>query len=378
MSSTELSAHSFSEASSLESISISKESVPAIGGKNAVKNLIVSKVGEEGYHFISEQINLRDNVFLTFTSSPFNVDQLNYGRYNYIVNLKKINDTRYLNEFFRSANSQLPLGGIYINLSETFETRKQLILNKLPRPLNWLHYFADTIWSRIMPKLKLTKDFYFSATKGKKRVLSRTEILGRLYYCGFEVLQEKYIGGDLFFVARKIKTPLEEKNPYYGTLIGLKRVGKGGKIFKVYKLRTMHAYSEYLQQYVFEKNSLQSGGKFHNDFRISPEGKFFRKFWLDELPMLINFLKGDMKLVGVRPLSQQYYNLYSDELKQKRIQCKPGLIPPFYADMPKTLEEIMNSELKYLEQYQKQPFRTDCRYFVIALKNILFKGARSK
>ena len=61
----------------------------------------------------------------------------------------------------------------------------------------------------------------------------------------------------------------------------------------------MHAYSEYLQGYVFEKNNLQEVGKFKNDFRVNTVGKIMRRFWLDELPMLFNLLKGDLKLFGV-------------------------------------------------------------------------------
>ena len=85
-----------------------------------------------------------------------------------------------------------------------------------------------------------------------------------------------------------------------------------------------------------------------------------------------------MKLVGIRPLSKHYYNLYNEDLQKKRIKFKPGLIPPYYADMPKTLDEIMASELKYLEEYEKHPFSTDVKYFFKASYNILFKKARSR
>jgi len=102
-----------------------------------------------------------------------------------------------------------------------------------------------------------------------------------------------------------------------------------------------------------------------------------RKVWLDELPMLVNVLKGDMKIVGVRPLSKHYFELYTEELKQMRIKTKPGLIPPFYVDMPKTLEEIMESEMKYLIAYKKNPLFTDIKYFFGAFYNIAFKRARS-
>ena len=147
---------------------------------------------------------------------------------------------------------------------------------------------------------------------------------------------------------------------------------------KVYKLRTMHPYSEYIQDYVYFLHDLQEGGKFRNDFRITSWGAVCRKIWLDELPMTINYLKGNMKLVGIRPLSKQYFELYNKDVRERRIKYKPGLIPPFYADMPQDLESIQASEIKYLDSYDKHPFLTDFRYFWKSLWNILFRHARSK
>jgi lipopolysaccharide/colanic/teichoic acid biosynthesis glycosyltransferase len=94
--------------------------------------------------------------------------------------------------------------------------------------------------------------------------------------------------------------------------------------------------------------------------------------------MLINLVKGDLKLVGVRPLSEHYFKLYSKTLQEKRINYKPGLIPPFYADYPKTLDEIMDSEIRYMEAYKNHPFLTDFKYFFRAGFNILFKRYRSR
>jgi lipopolysaccharide/colanic/teichoic acid biosynthesis glycosyltransferase len=208
--------------------------------------------------------------------------------------------------------------------------------------------------------------------------LSKAETYGRLYSCGFEIVEEEYKNNKIYFTFKKVKEPLFPKKPSYGFLIKLKRVGKDGKPIKVYKLRTMRPYSEYLQEYVFQKNNLQDGGKIKNDFRISPYGKVFRKLWLDELPMFYNFFKREMKLVGVRPLSAHYFSLYSTELQTLRIKTKPGLIPPFYADMPVTLEEIMASEMKYLKAYEKRPLYTDFSYFFKAIRNILIKRKRSQ
>jgi lipopolysaccharide/colanic/teichoic acid biosynthesis glycosyltransferase len=157
----------------------------------------------------------------------------------------------------------------------------------------------------------------------------------------------------------------------------MKRVGKDGKIINVFKFRTMYPYAEYLQEYIYEQNKLTEGGKFADDFRITNWGKFLRRFWLDELPMIINLFKGDLKIVGVRPLSRHYYSLYTKELQEKRIDSKPGLLPPFYVDMPKTLEEIIDSELKYLKQYEKSPVKTDFQYFWAILNNIFIRKARS-
>jgi len=343
-----------------------------------LNDLIEREVGRDALVLIIKYAGLSNGyTFLTSTNTRFNIDKLKKGKFNHIVNLKRINDVRWVNKFFESVSSKIEIGGYYINSVETYSTRKKRILRKSIKPFNWFHYTADVFFTRLFPKLPFTKRIYFAITKGKGRVLSRAETFGRLYSCGFEIVDEKLIGDELFFVARKIKEPVFDNNPTYGPIIRLKRHGENGKLFNVYKLRTMHAYSEYLQEYVFTHNSLQEGGKFSNDFRITTEGRFFRKFWIDELPMFINIFKGNLKIVGVRPLSSHYFSLYSDELKNKRIKYKPGLIPPFYVDMPKTLDEIMSSEMRYLEAYDKHPFWTDVRYFSKAFCNIVFKRARS-
>ncbi|MBU8893245.1 MAG: sugar transferase [Bacteroidales bacterium] len=343
-----------------------------------IRDAIIEESSPEVFQFILENINLNTpNYSLLSTTTRFNVDKLPEKIYLKIVNLKRINDIRFINKFFESVNRKLINGGIFIGCVETKDQRKKRILRKFPPVLNSIYYFFDFIVKRVFPKFNLTKRIYFFLTRGINRVVSKAETFGRLYSCGFEIKNEKDIHGWLYFVARKKSKPYLDPEPTYGPLVKLHRIGKNGKIIHVYKLRTMHPFAEYLQEYVYEKSDLQEGGKFKDDFRITTAGKLFRKIWLDELPMFINYFRGEMKLVGVRPLSEHYYSLYSKELQEKRIKTKPGLIPPFYVDMPKTIEEIQASEIKYLEAYRKHPLRTDWKYFWKAVWNILFRKARS-
>lgn len=294
-----------------------------------------------------------------------------------IVNFRRVNDYRRINRFFEDVNTILPIDGLFISRVETHNIRKERVLSKLPDFFKSIYYTIDFIYHRVLPKLKIFRRIYFERTKGRGRVLTRAEALGRLYACGFAVIEDELIDGELHFVAKKIKEPSYDSTATYGPLIHLKRVGKGGKIIKVYKIRTMHPYAEYLQQYIYDKNDLGEGGKIKNDFRISRLGRAFRKYWIDEIPMLINLIKGDLKLVGARPLSQHYFSLYPETLQLKRTKFKPGLLPPFYADMPKTLNDIIASEEKYFNAYEKSPFLTDAKYFFKIINNILFAGKRS-
>ncbi|NQV54034.1 MAG: sugar transferase [Flavobacteriales bacterium] len=294
-----------------------------------------------------------------------------------IVNLKRINDVRWINQLYETTNKSLPEGGVFVGCVETYGLRKQRILRKYPRGFNYLYYTGDYLVKRVFPKLPILKKLYFLLTRGQNRSISMAEAFGRLYFTGFELIEYKTIGSNLYFVAKKTRTVSNVKTPTYGPLFRMNRVGKGGKMIEVYKLRSMHAYSEYLQEYLYQRNNLQDGGKIKNDFRISTLGRYLRKSFLDEVPMLYNILKGDLKLVGVRPISAHYLSLYDKELRLMRRTVKPGLVPPFYADMPKTIEEIIESEKNYIRAYIKNPLKTDVIYFFKAFANIAFRKARS-
>ncbi len=344
------------------------------------KKQIVDYAGERLEKFLSETIDLSSsNLLLLSTTTLFNVQTIPYYRFSAIVNFSSFNNMRGINKFFATVNEKLPDDGIFIGCFKDKATRKKEILISYPSIIRWIIYSLFYFFKRVIPKIFITRRLYYDITKGKNRVLSKTEMYGRLYYCGFEVIDEKKIKKYTYFVARRKQAPPLKMKRVYGPLIRLRRVGKNGKIFGVYKMRTMYPYSEFLQEYIYQHNALQEGGKFNHDIRVNTIGAFFRRFWLDELPMILNFCRGEMKLVGIRPLSQQYFSLYSKELQEKRTKAKPGLLPPFYADMPKTLDDIQASEMKYLIACEeKGTFRTDVTYLFKILGNIIFKKARSK
>lgn len=321
---------------------------------------------------------INDHTAVLSTTTAFNVSNLPKERYDYIINLHKINDIQRLDEFLETVNNKLEYRGFFFCCVETKDQRKKRVLEKYPPGLNYIYYLFDFIIKRILPKLRSTYKLYYFLTRGSNAVISRAEALGRISRAGFRIKQESFIGNHLCIEAKKYTDPLPRNGNYYGALIALPRVGKNGEIIKVYKLRTMHPYSEYIQDYVYKLYDLQEGGKFKDDFRITTWGAICRRIWLDELPMLINYFKGNMKLVGVRPLSRQYFDLYRKEVQERRIKYKPGLIPPFYADMPSDLDSIQESELKYLNSYDNNPLLTDFRYFWTSWWNILFRKVRSK
>ncbi len=284
-----------------------------------------------------------------------------------------------LNKFLYTANELMDNGTYLCCHSMTAALRRKMLKQKHLWGVRNVVIGADYLWNRVLPKLRLTSDLYYRMTHGKSRTFTRVEILGRLYRAGFEVIDEQFRYGEFFVVARKIQSPVNDTPPLGSPIIHLRRKGKDGKEIVVHKFRTMYNYSEYIQPYVYQYQHLQRGGKFKDDYRVSTVGRLLRKTWLDELPMLWNVLRGELKLVGVRPLSRQYFNLYSPEMQELRTRTKPGMLPPFYYEhkTPETIDEIQASERRYLEAYLQHPFRTDWRYFWGIIGNIIFHRKHS-
>lgn len=132
------------------------------------------------------------------------------------------------------------------------------------------------------------------------------------------------------------------------------RVGKNGKHFKMYKFRTM------------VENADQIGICLttHQDVRVTRIGRFLRKLKLDELPNLINVVKGDMSLIGPRPESPDYVKFYSERQKQV-LQVKPGITGPSQIvnrDEEKKLKAKDNPEHYYITKLMPEKLELDLHY----------------
>ncbi len=132
------------------------------------------------------------------------------------------------------------------------------------------------------------------------------------------------------------------------------RVGKDGKPFKLIKFRSMYVNSD-------KKGLLTVSGR---DSRVTKVGYFIRKFKLDELPQLINVLKGDMSLVGPRPEVPKYVELYTDEQKEV-LSVKPGITDPAsikYRNENDLLADADNPEKFYIEKVMPEKIQISIDY----------------
>lgn len=134
-----------------------------------------------------------------------------------------------------------------------------------------------------------------------------------------------------------------------------KRIGKNGKYFKLYKFRSMckdadDKLASYLAENEEMRKEFKETQKLQNDPRITKLGNFLRKTSLDELPQMINILKGDMSFIGPRPIVDGEIDKY-EKNKEKFLSVKPGLTGYWQVNgrSTTTYEERMELELYYVE-----------------------------
>jgi len=348
------------------------------GDEPSKKEVITLESGPDVFEYFSEHVDVdSESIVLTSTTTPFNIENLTGHKLKAIINLKKVNDLRFINKFFAAVNHKLSDTGLFIGCLETNKQRYFRISSRYPIYIRQLIIFFDYIINSVLPNVFGLRYIYYSLTSGVKRTISKAEVLGRLVSCGFEIIEYKEINNLTYFVVIKTGKPENTENASYGTLFKMPRIGKDGQIIHVYKFRTMYPYSEYLQDYVLRLNGYSSLGKPADDFRLTKLGKFMRKYWIDELPQLVNVLRGEMILVGIRPLSLQVFEDYPDDVKMMRIRYRPGCIPPYVSLLKQGMPQSIEAERIYLLEKEKNPFSTDLKYFKLAIYNIITNKIRS-
>ena len=332
----------------------------------SIHQSVLSVTTEADYYMLRKRARLDSTQTQVICDrTPFSLLQIPEYEYRTIVDITLLNNMRGINRRFCAVNQKLPDDGLYVCCYRPQEYMKQKFLKSYPPGIRWIAYSMYFFRKRVVPRLILTSRLYYDINQGRKRMLSKTEVLGRLAYCGFAVDEVVPMGHIEYIFAHRVSQPYpQEQIKVYGPFVKLPRVCKDKEIRYIYKFRTMHPYAEYIQQYIFDaRGGMDIEDKSTDDWRITNWGKWLRKVWLDELPMIINWVKGDVKLVGVRPLSQAMFDTYPQWLQDKRTRVKPGLLPPFYIDHPKTFDELYADEDKYLTAYLAHPVWTDFRYF---------------
>ena len=144
-----------------------------------------------------------------------------------------------------------------------------------------------------------------------------------------------------------------------GAFFFQERPGKNGKIFKVIKYKTM----------TDERDA--EGNLLPDELRLTKVGRFVRSTSIDELPQLINVLKGDMALIGPRPLLVQYLPLYSPE-QARRHEVRPGISgwAQCHGRNAISWTEKFKLDVWYVDHVS---FLTDVRVIIITIKNVLMR-----
>lgn len=143
------------------------------------------------------------------------------------------------------------------------------------------------------------------------------------------------------------------------------RVGKDGRMFGLYKFRSMRTGSD-------KKGLITVGG---HDSRITRMGYFIRKYKIDELPQLWNVLKGDMSLVGPRPEVKKYVDLYTEE-QRRVLSIRPGITDYAsieYVDENEILGNADDPDRVYVEEIMPAKIKLNMRYIENRNLNEYFK-----
>ncbi len=148
------------------------------------------------------------------------------------------------------------------------------------------------------------------------------------------------------------------------------RVGLRGRKFYIYKFRTMVTNAEKLKAALMEFNESDGPAfKIRNDPRITPIGRFLRRTGLDEIPQLFNVIKGEMSLIGPRPMLPDEVN-QQEEWQLKRLSVKPGITCSWQVQPRRntvSFDQWMRLDREYVENWS---IKTDIKLFLKTIRTI--------
>lgn len=229
-----------------------------------------------------------------------------------------------------------------------------------------------------MKEKTIDEDFYID---GSLALQNNTDYSEQIKKVG---IYNKYIkrGIDIFlsligliilspiFCIIAIAIKLDSKGPVF---YKHKRIGKNGKIIYLYKFRSMYTDSKERLEMLLKnpdiKREWEENFKLENDPRITKVGSFLRKTSLDELPQLLNILKGEMSIIGPRPVIDEELEKYGQN-KDKFLSVTPGLTGWWACNgrSATTYEDRMKLELYYVEN---QSFVLDIKCFFKTITTVL-------
>ena len=172
------------------------------------------------------------------------------------------------------------------------------------------------------------------------------------------------------FLLLAIIIKIDSKGPVF---FSHTRYGKNGKKFKMYKFRTMYENAQdMIKDFTPEQmKEWKENFKLKDDPRITKVGKFLRKTSLDELPQIVNIIKGDLSIIGPRPEIEEELEKYGDN-KDKFLSVTPGLTGYWQANgrSSTTYEQRMEMELYYIDHISP---KLDVKIFFKTIESVIKK-----
>lgn len=161
---------------------------------------------------------------------------------------------------------------------------------------------------------------------------------------------------------------MESRGPVFFTQT---RVGENGRHFTCYKIRSMYLATDprYVDPATLSSDRDGVCKKFFNDPRITKVGKVIRKLSIDELPQLLNVVKGDMMLIGPRPHLMTEYQQYDRNILP-RLYCKPGITGLWQVSgrADTTFEEQLDLDKKYVKE---QSWMLDLKILLLTIPTVI-------